>query len=210
MRSALVPLAALAVLAACQSTTTSTTTPQTASMAPAEAQQMQLASQPPMRWGQASGSDQWTRATLAALDQEGVTILSRVPGDIDVFCPNYAELNQTGRKAFWAGLLSAVAKHESTYNPKASGGGGKWLGLMQIAPATWRHYGCSGEIRNGGDNMTCAVKIMSRQVGRDNAVAHDGKGWRGVARDWAPLRNASKRADIAAWTSSQSYCQPKA
>ena len=70
--------------------------------------------------------------------------MSRVPRDIDSFCPRYAELAPTGRKAFWAGLLSAVAKHESTYNPKASGGGGKWLGLMQIAPATWRSYGCSG------------------------------------------------------------------
>ncbi|WP_374303886.1 transglycosylase SLT domain-containing protein [Paracoccus sp. (in: a-proteobacteria)] len=206
MRAALVPLAALAFLAACQSTLS----PQSESKVAADAQQMQLASQPPMRWGQASGSEQWTKATLAALDRDGVTILSRVPGDINAFCPNYPHLNPTGRKAFWAGLLSAVAKHESTYNPQASGGGGKWLGLMQIAPATWRNYGCNGNIRNGGDNMSCAVKIMSRQVARDNAVAHDGNGWRGIARDWAPLRNASKRADIAAWTSSQSYCRPKA
>ena len=103
--------------------------------------------------------------------------------------------------------MSAVAKHESTYNPKASGGGGKWLGLMQIAPATWRSYGCTGEMMNGADNMACAVKIMTRQVGRDNAVARGGDGWRGVARDWAPMRNANKRADIAAWTSQQSYCQ---
>ncbi|WEF23599.1 transglycosylase SLT domain-containing protein [Paracoccus sp. S3-43] len=206
MRAALAPLAALAFLAACQSTLS----PQSEGKAPVDAQQMHLASTPPMRWGQAAGSEQWTRATLAALDREGVTILSNVPGDIHTYCPNYAELNTTGRKAFWAGLLSAVAKHESTYNPQASGGGGKWLGLMQIAPATWRHHGCDGNIRNGGDNMSCAVKIMSRQVARDNAVAQDGGGWRGIARDWAPLRNASKRADIAAWTSSQSYCQPKA
>lgn len=206
MRAALVPLAALAFLAACQSTLT----PQSESRAATKAQQMQLASQPPMRWAKSEGSDQWTRATLAALDREGVTIMSRVPGDIDSFCPNYAELTQTGRRAFWAGLLSAVAKHESTYNPQASGGGGRWLGLMQISPSTWRSYRCDGNIRNGGDNMSCAVKIMSRQVARDNAVAHDGKGWRGIARDWAPLRNAAKRADIAAWTSSQSYCKAKA
>ncbi len=107
--------------------------------------------------------------------------------------------------------MSALAKHESTYNPRASGGGGRWLGLMQIAPATWRSYDCSGHITNGADNMSCAVKIMSRQVGRDNAVARDGSGgWRGVARDWAPMRSASKRADIAEWTSSQSYCTASA
>lgn len=203
MRAALIPFAALSMLAACQSTIT----PQTEEKPAAEAQSMQLSAPPPMRWGDRSGSDGWTKATLAALDREGVTILSNVPGDIESFCPNYAELGQPGRKAFWAGLLSALAKHESTYNPTASGGGGKWLGLMQIAPATWRGYDCNGTITNGADNMACAVRIMSRQVERDNAVVRDGSGgWRGVARDWAPMRNASKRADIAAWTSSQSYC----
>lgn len=201
MRIALVPLAALVVLAACQSTLTPK------SETKAEAEQVQLAAAPPMRWDHRTGSDAWTDATLAALDREGVTILSQVPHDINSFCPNYAELTQTGRKAFWAGLLSALAKHESTYNPQASGGGGQWLGLMQIAPATWRSYDCSGTITNGADNMSCAVRIMSRQVARDNAVVQDGSGgWRGVARDWAPMRSSSKRADIAAWTSNQSYC----
>lgn len=203
MLKALLPLAAVAILGACQMTTQDSKT-----TADAKAQQMALAQTPPMRWGQ-SGSTEWTRATLAALDREGVTIMSQVPEDINAFCPNYSELNHTGRRAFWAGLLSAVAKHESTYNPQASGGGGRWLGLMQIAPATWRNYDCNGNIKNGGDNMACAVRIMSRQVGRDNAVAHDGSGWRGVARDWAPMRNSSKRADIAAWTSQQSYCAPR-
>ncbi|WP_410216934.1 lytic transglycosylase domain-containing protein [Paracoccus sp. (in: a-proteobacteria)] len=202
MRIAL-SLAALALMAACS------TTPAPKVADATQAQEMALAQVPPMRWGVRNGSDEWTRATLEALDREGVTILSKVPGDINEFCPNYRQLAQPGRKAFWAGLLSAVAKHESTYNPQAAGGGGRWLGLMQISPATWRHYDCDGNIKNGADNMSCAVKIMSRQVERDNAVARDGSGWRGVARDWAPMRNSSKRADIAAWTSSQSYCSSK-
>jgi len=198
----LAAVAALALMAACS-------TPAMQDDVEA-AEQMSLAEQPPMRWDERRGSDEWTRATLAALDREGVTMLSNVPADISEFCPNYRQLAEPGRKAFWAGLVSAVAKHESTYNPQAAGGGGRWLGLMQISPATWRHYGCSGNIKDGADNAACAVKIMSRQVGRDNAVARDGSGWRGVARDWAPMRNASKRADIAAWTSSQSYCAPRA
>ncbi|CAM3083150.1 lytic transglycosylase domain-containing protein [Paracoccus nototheniae] len=199
MRAAL-SLTVLALLAACS------TTPAGPSKAEVEAQEMALAQVPPMRWGERSGSEEWTRATLDALDREGVTIMSRVPHDINEYCPNYRALTQTGRKAFWAGLLSSVARHESTFNPQAAGGGGRWIGLMQIAPATWRHYGCTGNIRDGADNMACSVKIMSHQVGRDNAVARAEGGWRGVARDWAPMRSAKKRADIAAWTSSQSYC----
>lgn len=159
-----------------------------------------------MRWGAKAGSDAWTAATMAALEQHGDGIVARVPRDIAAFCPGYEGQDAQGRRAFWAGLMSSVAKHESTWNPRASGGGGRWLGLMQIAPATWRHYGCSGEIMNGADNMACAVKIAARQVGRDNAVASADGGWRGVARDWAPMRSPKKRADIAAWTAAQPYC----
>ncbi len=162
-----------------------------------------------MRWGERAGADAWTAATLAALDQHGDQMVARVPRDIAAFCPGYAQQDEHGRRAFWAGLLSSVAKHESTWNPRASGGGGRWLGLMQIAPATWRHYGCSGNIMDGADNMACAVKIASRQVGRDNAVASADGGWRGVARDWAPMRSPKKRADIAAWTAVQPYCAVK-
>lgn len=159
-----------------------------------------------MRWGDKAGADAWTRATMAALEQHGDVMVSRVPRDIAAFCPGYEAQDEFGRRAFWAGLMSSVAKHESTWNPRASGGGGRWLGLMQIAPATWRHYGCTGEIMNGADNMACAVKIASRQVGRDNAVASADGNWRGVARDWAPMRSAKKRGDIAAWTAAQPYC----
>lgn len=160
----------------------------------------------PMRWGQRSGAEAWTEATFAALDRHGDAMVARVPGDIDSFCPGYAAQDADGRRAFWAGLMSSLAKHESTWNPRAQGGGGKWLGLMQIAPATWRHYGCEGQILNGADNMACAVRIAAVQVGRDNAVARGAGGWRGIARDWAPMRSATKRADIAAWTAAQPYC----
>lgn len=199
------PLALCLAVAACE--TSSTDANLLVPVAPPKATVAAPVANVAMRWGDRGGSDAWTKATLEALDRHGVQIMSQVPGDIDAYCPGYAERGMAGRRAFWAGLMSAVAKHESTYNPRASGGGGKWLGLMQIAPATWRSYGCTGEMMNGADNMSCAVKIMSRQVARDNAVARGDGGWRGVARDWAPFRSERKRADIAAWTSKQSYCQ---
>ena len=200
MRRILASIAAVAALSACDTG------------APAGQMSLRAAEPAPervdvsMRWSGRAGSEEWTQATLNALDRHGVTILSRVPSDVTAYCPGYEGQGVEGRRAFWAGFMSALAKHESTYNPGAKGGGGKWLGLMQISPATWRHYGCEGQMLDGADNMACAVKIMSRQVGRDNAVVGGSGAWRGVARDWAPLRNSSKRADIAGWTRSQSYC----
>lgn len=158
---------------------------------------------PAMRWGR-QGSDAWTRELLAALEQDASGLARVVPQDVQAFCPGYVTASVDQRKHFWAGLVSSIAKHESTWNPRAKGGGGKWLGLMQIAPATWRAYDCRGEIMDGGDNLSCAVRIMAKQVGRDGVIA--GGGARGVGRDWAPMRSGSKRADIAGWTRQQSYC----
>lgn len=168
-----------------------------------------MAAVPDMRWGERAGSGEWTKATLAALEAEGVTLLSTIPSDVANFCPGYETLDRESRKHFWAGLLSALAKHESSFNPGAKGGGGRYLGLLQISPRTAQSYNCNGTMLNGSNNMACAVKIAARNVSRDNAIVGGSGGWRGIARDWMPLRSSSKRADIATWTRQQSYCNSK-
>lgn len=166
---------------------------------------------PAMRWDHRPEADRWTIATLAALRAEGAVLETTVPADIMSFCPAYEDAPPADRRAFWAGFLSALAKHESTWNPQAKGGGGKWIGLLQIAPQTARANDCelpSGKgLTDGAANLACAVRIAARQVGRDGAIISDGSGgWRGAARDWAPLRSSEKRADVADWTRRQSYC----
>ena len=164
---------------------------------------------PNTRWGHKEGSDVWTRAAMTAVgDLESLT-----PRDIDRWCPAYEENGPEQRRAFWVGMMSALAKHESTYNPDAVGGGNRWFGLLQIYPPTARGYGChaqSGEaLKDPVDNLACAARIMNVTVARDNAIAvHDGR-WRGVAADWGPMSNRSKLPDMINWTSQQSYCQPQ-
>ncbi len=161
-----------------------------------------------MRWDFRPEAPAWTAATLAALESHGAVLAAVVPADIEAFCPGYAEADAEQRREFWAGLLSALAKHESTWNPAASGGGGRWIGLLQIAPGTAQQYRCAAtstsELKDGAANLSCAVRIAAVQVGRDRLVA--GNGSKGVGRDWAPFRSASKRAEIADWTRAQSYC----
>ncbi len=166
---------------------------------------------PAMRWDHRPEADAWTEATLVALQREGASLISAMPSDIGEFCPGYAKAAASDRRAFWAGMLSAMAKHESSWNPKARGGGGRWLGLMQISRQTADAYSCDisddADLYDGRANLACAVRIAAAQVGRDGAIVSDGGGWRGLARDWAPMRTPAKRADIAAWTRSQSYCR---
>ena len=83
---------------------------------------------PAMRWdAHRPEAGDWTRALLGALRDEGAVLASTVPSDVDTFCPGYADAAPQERVAFWAGLFSVLAKHESTFNPKARGGGGQWI-----------------------------------------------------------------------------------
>lgn len=166
--------------------------------------------QPAMRWDHRSEAPQWTGRTLIAVAGEDDKLADAVPADITPWCPGYANASLGERRLFWVGLLSALAKHESTWNPRASGGGGKWIGLTQIAPSTARQYGCSARtsaaLKDGSANLACAVEIMADNVAADGMISGP-RGTRGLGRDWAPFRKASKRADMAKWVSSQAYCK---
>ena len=167
------------------------------------------ATQPAMRWDHRPEAAEWTQRSLAAITRHDTVLAGRVPADIQHWCPGYEGNSMAERRAFWAGLLSAVAKYESRGNPTASGGGGRYIGLMQISPKSARNYDCTvssaGGLKNGSANLECAIEMMAPNVARDGVVA--GKGNRGIGRDWMPFRKAGSRGEMAAWTSKQSYCQ---
>ena len=162
---------------------------------------------PNTRWSHLKGTDLWTRSAISALKAHGTPLVSTVPRDIAEWCPAYSTASDKGRRAFWVGYLSTLAKHESTYRPQVVGGGGRWYGLLQILPATARGYGCRARsgaaLQHGPSNLSCGIRIMAKTVRRDGVVSRRGKG---VAADWGPLVNGRKRSDMQAWTRAQPYC----
>jgi hypothetical protein len=165
---------------------------------------------PNTRWSFQPGSSVWTRAAMTAITGFGDGLDSLTPTDIDRWCPAYRENSPEMRTAFWVGMMSALAKHESTYNPNAVGGGDLWYGLLQIYPDTARRYGCRARtgqaLKDPVENLSCAARIMNVTVARDNAIAIYNGRWRGVAADWGPMSNRRKIPEMAAWTAKQSYC----
>lgn len=159
-------------------------------------------------WGARSEAPVWTASALAALDTHGAPLVQTVPADIETYCPAYPESSEDDRKAFWVVFLSALAKHESTWRPDVSGGGGAWHGLLQISPGTARSYGCraqaGSELKNGALNLSCGIRIMAETVTRDGVIS---RGMRGVAADWGPFHKAEKRADIQAVTRRAPVCR---
>ncbi len=160
------------------------------------------------RWDSEPESATWTAAALAALESQGAPLVKLVPADIDDYCPAYGAAGDRSRKAFWVNLVASLSLHESTWNPAATGGGGRWHGLLQIAPATARGYGCRATdaraLQNGARNVACGLRIMGVTVQRDGVIS---AGMRGVAADWGPFHQPRKRQDIQAYTKSLPYCR---
>lgn len=169
---------------------------------------------PRARWEHRARGDLWTRVALAAINTHGSALLDVVPKDISEWCPSYPDNTYEDRAAFWAALLSTLSRYESTWNPRAVGGGGRWFGLLQIYPPTAEFRRCrvqTGDgLKHGPSNLNCAVRIMAITVPRDNAISVKDGRWRGVAADWGPIRNDWMRRDMQRYTKRQTYCRPLA
>lgn len=162
---------------------------------------------PEARWDNIAGSRSWSLAILQALRTHANDLPDVVPKDIAQYCPAYTGAGRAQREAFWVGLISALAWHESTHRPSAVGGGGRWYGLVQIYPPTAKFYQCKAKsgaaLKDPEDNLSCALRILSVTVPRDKVIS---RGMRGVAADWGPFHSRRKREDIMSWTRSQDYC----
>ncbi len=169
----------------------------------------QATTPPPMRWDHHPEAADWTVNTLMAVADEDAALASRVPADIATWCPGYEDGTLMERRAFWAGLISAVGKYESSYNPRAAGGGGKYIGIMQISPRSAANYGCdatsAAALKDGSANLQCAVEMVAHHVVRDGVAV--GNGRQGIGRDWMPFRKTGMREEMAGWLRRQSYCQ---
>ena len=167
---------------------------------------------PRARWEHRTGGTLWTRVALSAIATHGQPLLDIVPRDIAEWCPAYPGNGREDRAAFWTGMMSALTRYESTYNPRAVGGGGRWFGLLQIYPPTAEFRKCrvqTGEgLKRASANLNCAVRIMAITVPRDTAISLKENRWKGVAADWGPVRTDWMRRDMQRYTRRQVYCRP--
>ena len=121
------------------------------------------------------------------------------PADIRPGVLVMPKASEAEREAFWVGLMSALAKHESTWNSLcASGGGGAWIGLS----ADLARYGTAVRLRgadfgsapnDGAANLDCAVRIASVQVKRDGMVAGNGASGMGGDLGAVPQQREARR-----------------
>lgn len=157
----------------------------------------------------------WNQYTYNAI---GGGLTGALPNDIKTFCPNYKNLNSDARKMFWIGLVSAISKYESNFNPSVSYKEAMSdtyespvvsRGLLQISYGSSKNYGCGAgspkALHDSGLNLRCGVKIISHWIKKDDVISSHGGGWKGAARYWAVLR--TKKGSIASLTRNLSVCK---
>ncbi|WP_337840134.1 transglycosylase SLT domain-containing protein [Rheinheimera sp.] len=174
-------------------------------------------------WAGHNKDGSWTRQLERSVQQSKLPQLK--PADITQFCPAYPKLTLHQRSKFWVGLLSAMAKPESNFQPltryqeKFRDGKGKPVisrGLLQISQesANQPRYSCNitkaEQLHDPAINLSCAVRIMQKWVQTDGQISSSDWGTqaKGAARYWSVLRPArGQLPQIRRFTSQLPVCR---
>jgi hypothetical protein len=135
---------------------------------------------------------QWDQIIEKALPVEMLS--SRVPQGVRQFCPRFYEMGETNKRTFWAYFFQALAGAEAGLNPntsvrhaqpegtkpdEVSGRAMRSEGLLQLAYADQKRYGCdfnwqvdrelkatdpAKTILQAKNNLECGVKILVNQI----------------------------------------------
>jgi soluble lytic murein transglycosylase-like protein len=172
-------------------------------------------------WARSNADGTWTAAAEAAVKASALPGLR--PKDITPFCPGYATRTPGERARFWVGLLSAIARRESRFDPATSyqesfnDSQGKRVisrGLLQISfeSANQRAYSCQiarpEDLHDPAVNLACGVKILGFWVKKDGVIAAYASGSiQGGGRYWSTLReNHGNLLELMAFTRKLSVC----
>lgn len=171
---------------------------------------------PRARAQDAAAQNAWQDQVRSAVESDQ-RLASFAPTDAAAFCPSFTSLDESGRRAFWTNLLTAMAQQESGGDPTKV----KWSlfdssvnrpafrrGLFQISieAAHSHRYACdvsSGELSTASANIACALTVLETEVSASNSIG-------GAGRYWPSLRHQDSRAQIASAVSAAAPCTPAA
>ncbi len=167
-----------------------------------------------------------TRITLRELGYLDNDFYALTPRDLRFWCPSYRRQSLEGRKAFYLGLISGIARYETDFRAHVKyleAGGHYSRGLLQLGQQSLSYYpegtrcDVSGDPRQLHDlqeNISCGVMLLDHWIRRDGYIAsggNEGEGdarYFGAARYWSTLRlDRRGRDDIAAYTRSLPVCR---
>ena len=175
------------------------------------------------RDGDYTGRD-LTRITLHELNFLPDEFYAFVPKDIRRWCPGFRRQGLEGRKAFYLGLISGIARFETDFRAHVKyleAGGHYSRGILQLGQLALSYYpegrcDASGDPRQLHDlreNISCGVMLVNHWVEKDGYIASSGNvgdgdaRFYGSARYWSTLRDYRKSySEIQRFTRSLPVC----
>jgi hypothetical protein len=163
------------------------------------------ASRSDVAWAQQKDADRWTDIGTAAV--AATALPDSVPTDVAIFCAGYEGASRPERVHFWVGLIAAIARAETRFNPhdtftepfREKGADSPFVvsrGLLQLSfPGDRDRYHCdlpnAESLYDPAVNLTCGVQILATLVTRDRRLAgRVGSTWQGAAVYWSTLRSS--------------------
>jgi len=176
----------------------------------------------------------WSAAVYGAIGGSREVTEQLLPGadDVESFCPKYFLLSDQQRMNFWGYLISAIAMHESGFNPLARASKGRAVadevtgqelfpeGLLQVSYQDSKRYqGCRFAWEKDKNlhpldarkttlnpliNLQCGVHILAKQVQSRKRIALKNNGY------WPVLEEGGSRerlAEISAATQALPFCR---
>jgi Transglycosylase SLT domain len=169
--------------------------------------------QPPpeisLSWDNVPERKAWSAQLVASLN-ESKSQLDQ--GNPNAFLDGYSALSPALQIKFWAELLVAVAKFESSWNPhdiydEPPPLNVESVGLLQLSYQDQAGYEleplsqAAKSLEDPLMNLRCGVKIFATLLARDRTVASSSHGYhRGAAAYWSVLRAGHKVDQIIALT----------
>jgi hypothetical protein len=134
----------------------------------------------------------WDKIVEEALPPE--LLSAQAARDVRSFCPRFSSIGEADKRAFWAYFFQALAGAEAGLKPtshplhsqpemqvhdEVTGGQGRTEGLLQLAYADQKRYGCdfdwevdrklragdpSRTILQPKNNLECGIKILDQEL----------------------------------------------
>ena len=132
-------------------------------------------------------SETWTLTTLFEISAHRKDL--EKARDLEEFCPGYSRASSYQKDTCWLRLISAMAKFESSFRPKATyleATGQTSVGLLMMDPRHCPNAPTLEKLQIAEPNIQCAIPRLALLVARDSMIS--GPKNSGGAAYWSVLR----------------------
>ncbi len=123
-------------------------------------------------WGSSPARDTWTETSLAVI-RDRMDDLKKA-GDVEDFCPGFAEASEQQKEVCWLRIVGAMAKYESNFKTSdmfmMDDGTAAAVGLLGIEEGTCKNAPSRKELVDPSLNLECGINTIADLLVKGRAI----------------------------------------